>query len=99
MHPPGRTALLFLALLFAWPVLSRKVWNPNYARRFVRRHHPITAARGFTVPIKRRPTSRELGKRDGVSGQIGLGDNSDLYADTQLGFHGLTVFQIVYRAH
>lgn len=65
-------------LLFNLAVFSILVLTTCFSSAFpVARPAVKRGSKGFDVPIQRR-TPRDLRRRDGVSGEIGLGDNSDL---------------------
>lgn len=66
----GSFVLLLIAFSVSWPVLSFP--TAALAREIT------TRETGFTIPIQRRARTSELAKRGDASGDIGLGDNSDL---------------------
>jgi len=69
--PFNLAVLLSILALTTSPSSAFPVPNPSSSSEVKR------GAKGFDIPIQRR-NSRALRRRDGVSGEIGLGDNSDL---------------------
>ena len=92
------SAPIYLVFLFLIPTLGLALPHPLRDEKLA--SGKTLSDRAFTLPIHRRRVPTRHSRRDGASGSVGLGDNTDLYACCSPGKLSLTChIQIIYCSH